>query len=78
MYGSLHDNHGSVYNDAEVNGTQAHQVGPNPGKLHQNKGKKQGEGNDRGRQDAPAQASEQNNEHEHNYEGPFHQVFLHC
>ena len=43
---TLHNDHGTVDDDAEVDGTQTHEVGPHTEDTHEDKGEEQRERND--------------------------------
>ena len=71
---ALHDDDGAVDDNAEVDGSEAHQIGPHAEDAHQDEGEEQREGNERGRDDAAAQAAEQQHQHEHHDESALGEI----
>ena len=67
VHDALHDDHGPVHDQAEVDGPQAHQVGRDAQYVHHGHGKEHGQGNDGGHDQAGppvAQQQYQNEDHD--------------
>ncbi len=71
---TLDDDDGSVDEDAEVDGPQAHQVGPHPEEVHHDKGKKKGQRNGRCHHKTTAEVAQKDHQHEDHDECPQRQV----
>ena len=71
---ALDDDDGSVDDDAEVDGTQAHEVGPHAEDPHEDEGEEQRQRDDRCRDEPAPHAAQQQHEHEHHDEGALGKV----
>ena len=74
VHRSLHNDHRSIDNDAEVDGSKTHQVGPHSGEAHEDEGKEQRQGNERGGDDATADTAQEHHKHKHHDEGALYEV----
>ena len=62
--GALDDDDRPVDDDAEVDGSKAHQIGPHAEDAHEDEGKEQREGDERGGDEASADAAQEQHKHE--------------
>ena len=74
VHGAFDDDDSSVDDDAEVDGAKTHQVGPDAGEAHEDEGKEQRQGDERGGDDAAAYAAQEQHEHEDHDEGALDEV----
>ena len=71
---TLHNDHGTVDDDAEVDGTQTHEVGPYTEDTHEDKSEEQRQGYNGGCDDTTAHAAQEKHENEDDDEGTLYEV----
>ena len=71
---AFNDDHGTIHDDAEIDGTQTHQVGRHTEEVHHDEGEEQGQGNDRCRDNATTHAAHQQHQHEDDDQRTLYQV----
>ncbi len=74
----FHDDDGSVDDDAEVDGSQTHQVGVDAEDVHQRDAKEKAERDHRGHHESRADVADQQNHNEGDNQEAQDQVFRHC